>query len=148
MPEIIELVEAIAGYKFETDDYSSYEGYRIKTSERDIRVLVSSESSCCENFGYISSDDNLSQFVGAELIEVWAATLDDRYFPSENLYVKKLVDLRGWDERGPDVFEAAFVYIETSRGPLTLAVYNEHNGYYGHEVLIDVQGPAIRDPLN
>lgn len=31
---------------------------------------------------------------------------------------------------------AMFINVETTRGLLQFAAYNEHNGYYGHDVLL------------
>ena len=33
-----------------------------------------------------------------------------------------------------DAGSAMFINVETTRGLLQFAAYNEHNGYYGHEV--------------
>jgi hypothetical protein len=68
---------------------------------------------CCEH-RYMNTDDDLSQYVGArflgaELREYKGDVGDDRH----------------------DVLECQFLAILTDRGNITVANYNEHNGYYG-----------------
>lgn len=72
--------------------------------------------SCCEH-RYMSTDDDLSQFVGAAFLghEVRAA-------PDQE------------DEYG-EVSECQFLVILTDRGNIVFANHNEHNGYYGGFVL-------------
>lgn len=67
--------------------------------------------SCCES-RYMMTDDDLSHYVGAELI---GAEL----------------------ESGPDIkaeyeeHETQFLKVNTSKGVFTMVTHNEHNGYYG-----------------
>jgi hypothetical protein len=67
--------------------------------------------SCCEN-RYMSTDDDLSYFVGAEF--VGAEVLDA---PNEP------------DEYGEH--EVQFLHVRTSKGVIVAATHNQHNGYYG-----------------
>ena len=50
--------------------HRSMEGYKVVTKEHSIFVLIDSEQSCCESFGYLSSDDDLESFVGANLRDI------------------------------------------------------------------------------
>ena len=71
--------------------------------------------SCCEN-RYMDTDDNLSEFVGAKLLDLekkYAGTQDD--------------DDDGWG----DVTEIQFLDVKTDKGTFQMKNYNEHNGYYG-----------------
>ena len=115
---------------YETNDFSCkfknyndhFDGYIIETENDKIQIGISNEHQCCENWGYLSSNDNLKDFVGAELISV-------------NVVDKglKIYDI-GRSHLNED--EAIFINLETSKGTLQLAVYNEHNGFYGHNVII------------
>ena len=67
--------------------------------------------SCCES-RYMRTDDNLEDFIGAIFV---AAELKDA------------PDME--DEYGDH--EVQFLEIMTSKGALTMASHNEHNGYYG-----------------
>jgi hypothetical protein len=67
--------------------------------------------SCCEH-RYMSTDDDLSQFVGTTFLghEVRdAPNMDD-----------------GYEEH-----EVQFLVVLTDRGNISFANHNEHNGYYG-----------------
>lgn len=100
--------------------YSHYEGYFIKTEKREIYLLIESGRACCEDFGYFSTMDKPEDFIGSELIKV--ETVDSA------LKKEKL------DEYVSES-ECYFVNFETSNGLFQIAVYNSHNGYYGHSVL-------------
>jgi hypothetical protein len=105
--------------------YSGYDGYAVETDKQTIFVLIDNFQSCCESFGYLASEDDLSYFVGAELREI--AVVD------EALNVRRVDEHLpyGLDEGG-----ITFVNFVTDRGVFQLAAYNAHNGYYGHEVHI------------
>lgn len=67
--------------------------------------------SCCEH-RYMSTDDDLDYYVGAQLL---------------GMDVKDGPDIG--DEY--DYHEQQFLEITTSKGVFTLVTHNEHNGYYG-----------------
>lgn len=104
-------------------DWQSMDGYLVKTDKQDIKVLIDNHQSCCETWGYLTTNDNLEDFVGATLTEI--KTVD------ESLNTEKYTTNRDYYEGG-----AIFVNFETSKGTMQLVVYNEHNGYYGHSVKI------------
>jgi len=67
--------------------------------------------SCCEQ-RYMQTDDNLSDYIGAQLLggEVRDAPgTGDEY----------------------EVHEVQFFVVKTSKGQFTMCTHNEHNGYYG-----------------
>lgn len=110
------LVNALSGT-------GSMDGYEVATDKHTYRVLIDNEDSCCESWGYVASDDDLSAFVGADLREV---RLTDVALNSATAECAT-----GLDEGG-----IQFVDFVTDRGALQLAVYNGHNGYYGHGILV------------
>jgi hypothetical protein len=67
--------------------------------------------SCCEA-RYMTTDDNLSDFNGATLLDLELKSADD-------------ID-NGWE-----VHEIQFLDVKTSNGVFTMVNHNEHNGYYG-----------------
>ena len=101
---------------------STYTGYEVVTDKQRIRVLIDDCQSCCENYGYIASEDNFDDFIGAELISINATDT-----------ALKTYKVRGF---GLDVDACQFVTLTTSKGVLQFVVYNEHNGYYGHDTFI------------
>lgn len=106
---------------FETEkDWGSYDGFVVITDKQSIKLGISNGQSCCENFGYFMTNDNLDDFIGATVLGV---TIVDEYLNKEKL---------------PELYEggAMFVNIETSAGTLQFTAYNEHNGYYGHDAVV------------
>ncbi len=101
------------------------DGYKVTTDKQEILVLISNDQSCCENWGYFSSHDEEKDFVGAMLTGI--SLVDNA------LDVKKFNETLDY---GLDEGDVQFVNFETDKGTLQLAVYNSHNGYYGHSILI------------
>ncbi len=100
------------------------DGYKITTNEHIIQVLIDNGQSCCESWGYFASEDDLVSFVGAELREV---NLTDTALHKEK------VEASGYYEDGGGI---QFVDFVTSQGTFQLTVYNAHNGYYGHGIVV------------
>ena len=125
---IIKNIETIENVELE-NDLKSYDGYKVTTDQTNIFILISNRQYCCEGWGYLSSDDDLSQFMGAELKEV---NLTDTGLNKIN--VEKL-----WINEGG----IQFVDFVTNKGTFQLAVYNGHNGYYGHFIKVIIGDKAI-----
>ncbi len=121
MEKIISINEG--SFKLSENDWGAYEGYTINTSEQQIKVGISSGQSCCESYGYLSTEDNHKEFIGANLLSI--SIVD------QALNNKKVDDLEYLDEGG-----AMFVNFETDKGLFQLVAYNSHNGYYGHEAVL------------
>jgi len=118
MEKIIRIEEA--NFKKSKDDWDDFDGYQVITEKQTIKLGISSHQSCCENWGYFMSEDNLNDFIEAELLEI--KIVDDCLKP------KKL----------EDVYEGQtmFVNLETTKGTLQFTAYNSHNGYYSHEAVV------------
>lgn len=101
------------------------DGYKVTTDEHTLQVLIDNGQSCCETWGYFASEDDLASFVGAELREV---NLTDIALKKEKVEAS---DYYGGDDGG-----IQFVDFVTSQGTFQLAVYNSHNGYYGHGIVV------------
>lgn len=122
-----EIIQSItAGYVTVRNNgcEEDFEGYEIKTNKRTLQLLIDNYLQCCENWGYISTPDDTSHFIGAELYR-WNDAASDQ----------AIDDL-------DDKFEgnAQFITLFTSKGELTFAVYNEHNGYYSHGAVVIEDG--------
>lgn len=125
--ETILRIEELPSFKRTAEDWQTFEGYEIITDEQSVKIGVSSGQSCCESFGYLTTNDDLKDFIGADLtgISIVDTALNN----------KKIEELEYLDQGG-----AMFVNIETSNGVLQIVVYNAHNGYYGHDgILISKQ---------
>ena len=73
--------------------------------------LFDDGQSCCEH-RYMTTDDDLSYYVGAVLMDAEVAEAPNQ----------------------PDIYgdhEVQFLKVKTSKGVFTMESHNEHNGYYG-----------------
>jgi len=125
MTEKIIKIENVHDFKLAEGDTKSYwekyDGYKITTNSRELYLLIDNGQSCCEDWGYFESNDE--DFIYYENSELLNVSVVDTALNKEYL-----VD-------GISESDAMFVNLETSKGVLQLAVYNSHNGYYGHTVL-------------
>ena len=101
----------------------SYDGYKVVTEEHEYLLLISNGQSCCESWGYFASEDNFSEYIGSELLGV--------KFTDVALNTKALEESGYYQGDGG----IQFVDFETDRGVIQFAVYNGHNGYYGHDIV-------------
>ncbi len=113
-----QMITALGGW-------SAMDGYKVQTDAHTFHVLIDNGQSCCESWGYLSSEDDLSYFIGAELREV---KLTDTALKQQKVEASGYYD---GDEGG-----IQFVDFLTDRGTFQLAVYNSHNGYYGHGIVV------------
>ena len=115
MNEKIKSIDEVSGFK--VDD-----GYEVVTDKQTIRVGIYNGQDCCENWGYVQSEDDLSGMVGADLIDI------------------KLTDTALGNVVAPasEVYEGDVMFVDfiTSAGTFQLACYNSHNGYYGHHAVV------------
>lgn len=119
--------------------HTTMDGYRVRTTMHEFLVLIDNQQSCCESWGHVHSADDLQDYIGAKLTEV---RLTDTALNST------ILERTGCDEYGFDSGGIQFVDFVTSRGKLQLAVYNSHNGYYGHGIVVAVDNqPLAEDTL-
>jgi len=120
MNEIIKAIREVSNYEPEDckwSAYGGYDGFAIETDKQTIYLLIENGQSCCENWGYLLSHDDFDEFIGAQLLglrEIGAGEINGV----------------------PDGAATVFVNVETNEGTLQFVAYNDHNGYYGHEVRI------------
>lgn len=105
--------------------YAEYDGYKINTTEQEYLILIDNGQCCCESWGYFVSEDDISSYVGKQLVDV---SLTDKALNN-----KKVEESGYYDDCGG----IQFVDFKFSDGSvLQFAVYNAHNGYYGHPIII------------
>lgn len=122
MENILRVEEGI--FKKDEKDYNTYEGYMVVTDKQTIKIGISTGQSCCENSGYLTTNDTLDEFSGAKLLGIKIVDVA--------LNSKKVEDIIS----GIDSGDTMFVNIETSNGLLQIVAYNQHNGYYGHNAVV------------
>jgi hypothetical protein len=104
--------------------YGEKDGYLVETDKHKWHLLIDNSQSCCEDWGYLWSDDNLENYIGKELMSVKITDMA--------LNTKMI-------EKEKDIYEGAIKFVDfnfSDGGVLQFAVYNSHNGYYGHDILI------------
>lgn len=111
-----------------TDCDKYYSGYMVVTSSHTIFLGIDDNDKCCEKFGYITTLDNLDDFYQAEVVDV---TFTDVALDVDSVINK----IRDEDRVTLYIHDCAFVTVKTSNGEFQLVVYNQHNGYYGHDVV-------------
>ena len=143
MTEIIQAIQEIETTRpsdLSNDHRNSYEGYRIITNEQEIHLLMASDQSCCENWGYFLCNDDLDEFVGSELLSIILTDTarNTEIFEEKAPKVTEHNKIQAPREFGTDYDEELmFVNLETSQGTLQFVAYNAHNGYYGHNALVE-----------
>ncbi len=120
MEKILRIEET--NFKTKENDWNSYEGYKIITDKQTIKLGISDEQSCCERSGYFMSEDDFSEFIGANLIDL---AITDTCLNTKKLEEEELYE--------PDLM---FVNLNTDKGLLQFVAYNSHNGYYGHSAVV------------
>lgn len=124
MGESILKIEEIEG---------SRAGYSITTTDQIISMTIENEQCCCENWGYFLSEDNVSSFIGTNLLDITITDTALRtYKVNDWTTIYSDNPTRDMDYGGA----VMFVNIHTDKGLLQFVAYNDHNGYYGHEASV------------
>lgn len=124
MSEVIKAIREVQNYKPGKEDYwEAFDGFEVETDKQKIYVLIRGNQLCCEEWGYLSTPDDQSEFIGARLLSI---AIVDQALQHERL--EKACD--------SSYRETMFVNFETDKGTFQLTAYNAHNGYYGHDVRV------------
>ena len=88
----------------------------IHTTEYDITIEIDDYQLCCEKFGTKTTFNET--FIGAEVNKVrWAWAKEEAKYG--------------------DMYDgSATIIVETTRGNFDLTAWNNHNGYYPHDVRV------------
>ncbi len=137
MTERIVKIEEFIGNDdvFDDDDYG-YSGYKIYTDKQVISLLISNGQSCCEDWGYLMSEElnEGDDFIGANINSIEPVSLAD--------IIKDDDDDVVWDYA-----PCIFINVNTDRGTLQFKAYNSHNGYYGHDVRVHSEQLKLKETL-
>lgn len=120
--DVVVGLDHVSGFDFKDECFS---GYRITTTRQQIKVFVSTYTSCCENAGTALLKPEGLDLLGARVLSVaWGRHV-------KNGLVAESLDTL--PEHFDDV-QRAVVDVMTDRGLVQLVAFNEHNGYYPHSV--------------
>lgn len=122
----------------------------ITTKSFHIVAQIDNYRLCCEDYGgFLVCEDSYDSFVGKTLRNI---VLTDTLLITKTLVgIERFGGVEEDSELGSRVFsydfdgekvysfpEIVFINFETDAGVLQFAVYNYHNGYYGHDVSIKI----------
>ena len=98
------------------DDPGRWMGYTFVMSDprKNITCKIENQHHCCEKWGTYTAC-NLNDFIGAQYYGVYVSKIKKKKHEE-----MKMLDVK----------------ITTNRGSIKFHVYNEHNGYYAHDVFI------------
>lgn len=135
MAEIIKSIVEVFDRQFDHKKYIYYDGYKLTTSEHEYYLLIDNGQCCCEEWGYFASNDDEQRFVGKELVSVEVTDVG-----------LKTKNVEEYTKYGLDQDGIQFVNFKTADADtLQIAVYNSHNGYYGHDILFIKDDKTIID---
>jgi hypothetical protein len=137
--EELEIILGIEEYEepsdYEKDRYSSEAGFRITTNQQVITLAIDNDSSCCETWGYLMSEDDPEKFINTDLLGIEITDINR----VGHRFVVGYED--GYEPESDDIHldsgDTLFVDIQTTMGTLQFVAYNCHNGYYGHSVRVE-----------
>lgn len=113
----IEFIET-----FDNPHYWMGYKFTISDSTKNITCKIENSKKCCEKYG-MHTKSNLNDFIGAEYHSV---------------------DISEERNLGPcEEMSMVNIIIHTNRGDITINFYNEHNGYYSHDVFIQTYNGII-----
>jgi hypothetical protein len=121
-------------------EYSNFDGFVITfDNDTTLALIVSSGQSCCEQYGAVTTEENLQDYIGAEYIQ--HDIVDQELAVRSNI----IADSNIFDIPGLDEGDIIFLNVQTDRGTLQFSVYNSHNGYYGHSAYVYYQDEKVLD---
>lgn len=108
------------------DRWECYDGYKIETTVQTILFLINNGQSCCEEWGSMISEDNLEDFIGSNLLSI--ENVEDAEGDIKKYFIE--------DFYNDQPSDSILINVNTSNGTLQFALYNDHNGCYGHDYII------------
>lgn len=124
MSKIVKI-EEVNNVNFNDSRYPCYDGFRIETEDEEMYFLIDNSQCCCENWGtYLYTPEDLREYVGADYLGYDESSCSEIENGLKSEYVES--------------DEICFLNIHTSKGIIDFAVYNSHNGYYSHAVVLKI----------
>ena len=124
MSKIVKI-EEVNNVNFNNNRYSNYDGFKIETEDEEIYFVIDNSQQCCENWGtYLYTPEDLREYIGADYLGYDESSCSEIENGLKSEYVES--------------DEICFLNIHTSKGTIDFAVYNSHNGYYSHAVVLKI----------
>ena len=117
-------IKTIKEVRQNDDDYT---GYQVCSKEGDVKAeaLISNIQDCCESWGcdLVTKVEGEFDIIGSKMID------------------------KSTNEDG-DVQGKILLLVNTTKGPIKIWLWCNHNGYYAHEVIIKYgEGKIYKDNL-
>lgn len=105
-------------------------GYEIKMSDRskNITLTIQNSQNCCERYGMVNTSGT-GMFIGAKYIRVDILCVTD------------------YEDKMDDCGKQITINIHTDKGIMDITFYNDHNGYYSHDVSIETENGSYFESL-
>ena len=110
--ESVVATKAAIGETIKHIEIISDDTLSIQLGNKTTLTFTDEGQSCCEH-RYMSTDDDLKYYFGAELIGA------------------EIREGGSKESEYGDVLDSEFLVVKTSIGDFTIVNYNDHNGYYG-----------------
>ena len=110
--ESVVAMKASIGETIKHVEITSDDQLSIQLANKTTLTFTDEGQSCCEH-RYMSTDDDLKYYFGAELLGA------------------EIREGGSKDSEYGECLDSEFLVVQTSKGDFTIVNYNEHNGYYG-----------------
>lgn len=129
-------IEEVDNVNFNDDDYHYYDGIKIETEDEEIYFVIDNDQQCCENWGkYLYTPEDVKEYIGADYFGYDTETSNAMMECLKEEYIYYPSDV-------------CFLNIHTSKGDIDYAVYNSHNGYYSHAVVLSIKNKKTNETKN
>ena len=114
-------------------DYEYFDGIKVETEDEEIYFVIDNDQQCCENWGkYLYTSEEVKEYIGADYLGYDTETSNAMMECLKEEYIYYPSDV-------------CFLNIHTSKGDIDYAVYNSHNGYYSHAVILSIKNKKTNE---
>ena len=105
-------------------------GYDITMSDvsKNIYLTISNSQHCCETYG-VNTISGTRQYIGATYKSV------------------DILEVSNCDDAMDEFSRQMTIKIHTDRGIMDITFYNQHNGYYSHDVMVQTEKGTYYESL-
>ena len=110
-----------------------FDGIKIETEDEEIYFVIDNYQLCCENWGkYLYTSEDVKEYIDADYLGYDTGTSNAVMECLKKKYIYYPSDV-------------CFLNIHTSNGDIDYAVYNSHNGYYSHAVILSIKNKKTNE---
>lgn len=116
-------------------------GYKLTMKDTNTIICkINNGQNCCETYGCFVQkyDDSNDDWITIRDEQLHAMLFKANYFSST--YYKKKVNVC-------DIETSCYLEFDTSKGKFRFVCFNEHNGYYEHDVYIQYENNIVNESI-